>query len=124
MSSLTVERHLEVVAISGVQVAEVNWLWQPFIALGKVSLLVGDPECGKTYMALALAAAVTTGTVIPLEPPIGIEGEPALESVPQRRPANVIYCSGEDDFADTLKPRFLKQRGDVNRLFGVKMIAE
>jgi hypothetical protein len=41
----------------------VEWLWEGMIPLRKVTLLVGDPEKGKTFVALDLAARVTRGDV-------------------------------------------------------------
>ncbi len=50
-----------VVRLSDVQSEEVSWLWEPYIPLGKLTLLEGDPQAGKTWVALAIAAAITTG---------------------------------------------------------------
>jgi transcriptional regulator with AAA-type ATPase domain len=38
---------------------KVSWLWHPYIPLGKVTLMEGDPGLGKTFIALAITAAVT-----------------------------------------------------------------
>ena len=32
---------------SDISAVPVSWLWQPYIALGKITLLQGDPGCGK-----------------------------------------------------------------------------
>ena len=34
---------------SEVQSTDVRWLWYPFIAIGKITLLQGDPGDGKFY---------------------------------------------------------------------------
>jgi hypothetical protein len=73
---------------------EVDWLWYPYIPYGKITLLQGDPGCGKTTFILALAASLTTGT--------GIPGDST-----ERSPVNVIYQTAEDGLADTIKPRLL-----------------
>lgn len=39
----------------------VNWLWQGYLPTGMLTLLGGAPGCGKTTLALSLAAIVTTG---------------------------------------------------------------
>ena len=39
----------------------VRWLWYPFIAAGKITLLQGDPGDGKSTMMMNLIATVTTG---------------------------------------------------------------
>jgi archaellum biogenesis ATPase FlaH len=114
------ERQLDVVSFADVEVKEVAWLIPPYIPLGKITILEGDPESGKTFLAIAMAAAVTSGTVMDLT------GIPVEGRVPARTtPSNVLYFTGEDDLADTLKPRFLKQQGDQTRFFAVQgMVSE
>ncbi len=51
----------EVVRLSDIEPTEVRWLAEPYIPLGKVTLLEGDPGVGKTYVALDMIAAITRG---------------------------------------------------------------
>ena len=37
---------------SDVQATSVHWLWYPFIAVGKLTLLQGDPGDGKSTMMI------------------------------------------------------------------------
>ena len=39
----------------------VVWLWRDWLALGKLHLLAGAPGQGKTSIAIAFAATVTSG---------------------------------------------------------------
>lgn len=39
----------------------VRWLWPGYLPAGMLTLLGGAPGCGKTTIALALAAVVTRG---------------------------------------------------------------
>ena len=39
---------------SDVQATSVRWLWYPFIAVGKITLLQGDPGDGKSTMMLGI----------------------------------------------------------------------
>lgn len=43
----------------------IEWLWNPWIPKGMVTLLVGDPKVGKSRIALSLAAAVIRGDAWP-----------------------------------------------------------
>ena len=43
-----------------VQATPVTWLWWPYIALGKLSMLDGDPGIGKSLLMTQLAANLTT----------------------------------------------------------------
>lgn len=45
----------------GVKLEPVNWLWQGFLPAGMLTLLGGAPGCGKTTIALSLAAVITRG---------------------------------------------------------------
>ena len=50
---------------SSVKPVPQSWLWYPYIAAGKLSLLSGDPGDGKTALALTIAAHITTGRALP-----------------------------------------------------------
>lgn len=82
------------VPLSSIQSVKTKWLWHPYIPLGKITLMEADPGTGKTYMALSLAAVVSSGGHFYWEP-----------KTTCRAPANVIYQTAEDGLADTIKPR-------------------
>lgn len=77
---------------SDVRATPVRWLWYPYIAVGKITLLQGDPGDGKSTMILNLISEISKGGKTPDGKALGI---------PQR----VIYQCSEDDTADTIKPR-------------------
>lgn len=54
------------VPLSSVAPESVTWLWDPYIPSGKLTLLEGDPAAGKTWLALAFAAAVSRGRGLPM----------------------------------------------------------
>jgi len=83
----------------------VHWLWRYWLALGKLHILAGAPGQGKTTIALACAATVTTGG----RWPDGTRCEAG----------NVLIWSGEDDPADTLLPRLLAAGADKARCYFV-----
>lgn len=98
------------VRLSDVLPEEVNFLWHPYVPLGKNTLLEGDPGLGKTFTALELAAAVTLGRRLP--GPLGQSGEP-------RAPANVVYLTVEDGLGDTLRPRLDAAGADSSRIYTI-----
>ena len=69
---------LKLISMSEINAEEVQWLWYPYIPLGKLTILQGDPGEGKTSFILAVIAAPTRGDPLP-------ECEQAAE------PMNVIY---------------------------------
>ncbi|BAF61058.1 MAG: AAA family ATPase [Pelotomaculum sp.] len=99
-----------IVRLAEVEPEEVAWLWEPYIPLGKLTILEGDPGVGKTWLALQLAAIVSRGDPFP-----GLDGVPRE----RREPANVVYLSAEDGLADTLRPRLDKAGADVNRVYAL-----
>lgn len=78
--------------LSDVEREDVTWLWHPYIPKGKLSLLVGNPGVGKSFLTCAITGAVTQGWTLP--------GTDA----PLDR-ASVILLAAEDGPADTLRPR-------------------
>ena len=78
-------------SIADIQPTEVEWLWKPYIPLGKLTLFDGDPGVGKSWASCALVAAVTRGTGLP--------------GVMDTEPRNVLMLSAEDGLGDTIRPR-------------------
>lgn len=88
-----------------VELEEVNWLWYPYIPLGKLTIIQGDPAQGKTHLLLKLAADCTNGTPFP--------------ECEANEPFNVIYQTAEDGLGDTIKPRLIKSGADQSRIFNI-----
>lgn len=85
---------------------DVHWLWYPYLPLGKLCLLGGDPGLGKTWIALGIAAAYSRGQwpfVDPLQPS-------------EQEPGQTLYCASEDGQADTLVPRLKTMGADLDRV--------
>ena len=77
---------------SDVQMSTVSWIWYPYIAVGKITLLEGDPGDGKSTMMLHLIAELSIGGKTP-------DGRNI------NNPERVIYQCSEDGAADTIRPR-------------------
>ena len=54
---MTTENKLQLIRMSDVKLQSVDWLWYPCIPFGKITMIQGDPDKGKTTLALRLAAA-------------------------------------------------------------------
>ena len=90
------------ICVADVPQEPIHWLWYPYFPLGKISLIDGDPNVGKSLLTLDLAARVTTGAPMP-------DGSPGVHG-------SVLLISAEDDIADTVRPRFVAAGGDLTRL--------
>src|SRR5690554_5371911 len=97
------QKSAEIICLDGIEAEEVEWFWYPYIPLGKITLVQGDPGDGKTTVVLNIAADVSAGRALP-----GVE--PA-------DPGNVIYQTAEDGLADTIKPRLVAANADCKRIF-------
>jgi putative DNA primase/helicase len=82
--------------------SRVKWLWPGYLARGKINILAGDPGCGKTMIACAIEAAVTTGHQFPT-------GDACS-------PGRVLMFTSEDDLSDTIIPRLLAAGADMSRV--------
>jgi putative DNA primase/helicase len=102
---------LESVRAADVKMEAIDWLWVDRFALGKLGILAGLPDEGKSMILCYIAARVTKEN---LEWPNG-EGH-ALH------PGNVILLTAEDDPIDTVVPRLVAADADLNRVEIVKMV--
>lgn len=89
--------------IADVQPSTILWLWYPYIAKGRVSLIEGDPGVGKSWFTLAIAAAVSTGGKLPGQD----------RAMPK---GHVLLLSGEDGLSDTIAPRLMSFGADGHRI--------
>ena len=80
----------------------VQWLWYPYIPLGKLTVIQGDPGEGKTTFVLAMIAALTKGEALPEREPLD--------------PVNILYQTAEDGLADTIRPRLDALGADCSRV--------
>lgn len=84
----------------------VQWLWRPRIALGKVTVLEGDPDEGKSLLMLDLASRLSRGFVMP---------DGSTSDIPG--PAGTLLMTAEDGAADTVRPRLEAANADLSRIY-------
>ena len=81
------------VNLATVEPEQVEWLWPDRVAVGKLTLLTGDPGLGKSFITLDMAARVSKGLPWPDHTDAAaVQG-------------GVVLLSAEDDPADTIRPR-------------------
>lgn len=87
----------------------ISWLWPGRIPLGKLTLIVGDPGLGKSFLLVDMAARVSAKAPWP-------NGGTAPEG-------KVLLLTAEDGLADTVRPRLDAMGGNsasVVALTGVR----
>jgi len=94
--------------LADVEPVDVRWLWPGRVPLGRITLLVGRPGEGKSFLTTYMASRVSTGSPWPdgTECPRG----------------SVILVSAEDDPGDTIRPRLDAHRADVRRVHLLAMV--
>lgn len=88
----------------------IDWLWEGWLARGKMHILGGAPGTGKTTISMTLAAIVSRGGIWP----DGSRSEPGL----------VLIWSGEDSPQDTLVPRLMLAGADMSKVFFVDGVTD
>lgn len=91
---------------SDVETKQIDWLWFPYLPKGMVSIIQGDPKCGKTFMLIDIISRITRGDYKPL-------------SCEKFEVGNVIFQNSDDPIEYSLKGRFEKQKADTTRVFCV-----
>lgn len=78
-----------------------RWLWPGYVPCGKVTILDGDPGLGKSTLTLDLAARISRGDTFP-------------DDAGEFSGGASLIVSGEDDIADTMKPRLRAAGADMS----------
>ena len=100
------------VCLADVEPRDVEWLWPRRIALGKITMLAGDPGLGKSFCSVDIAARISAGLAWP-----------DLPDRPQS-PGGVIILSAEDALDDTIRPRLDAAGADPSRVCALQAIQE
>jgi hypothetical protein len=95
---------------SDIQPEAICWLWPQRIALGKISLIAGQPGLGKSQITTYLAAVTSSGGNWPT-------GE-------QCDAGDVLILSAEDDPADTIRPRLEANGATLKRVHIVEAVRD
>ena len=99
------------IILATVQPERVSWLWPGRIPLGKVTVLDGDPDLGKSLITLDLASRVSAGRAMP----DGSVGDLA-------GPRGVVLLTAEDDLSDTVRPRLDAAGADSSRILALDSV--
>ncbi len=96
-----------ITCLADIAAVPVDWLWYPYLPKGEPVLLAGDGGVGKTFVAMAIVACITTGKPLPWgkNPPVG----------------NVLFVTAEDDLGKAIRPRADKAGVDLNRVFALEL---
>lgn len=100
--NMTIKKGL--IPLESVQDLKINWLWEPYIQRGNLTILRGDGGVGKTYFVSALMSALAQAKT-----PKGMPGELHTHN------GRSVYFGNEDD-PSTIKAR-VKAAGGGSGIF-------
>ena len=88
---------------SDIESKPMKWLLNPYLPIGTVIVLLGDGGYGKSFATLAIAAAISNGTLLPgMETPL-----PA---------SDVIIANAENPWPSVIKPRLEMLGADCTKI--------
>jgi hypothetical protein len=90
--------------VSHLQARPLDWLWTGRRAFGKLAILDGDPDLGKSLITLDLCARLSTGRPLP-------DGSTGTG------PESCLLLCAEDSAADTIRPRLEALAADLERIY-------
>jgi hypothetical protein len=91
------------IRLSDVTSEPIDWIWPKRLAVGKKTLLAGDPGEGKSTLTIDTAARITRGAAWP-------DGGLAPQGP-------VLFLCAEDGIADTVRPRIDAHGGDPRSVY-------
>jgi putative DNA primase/helicase len=109
-SQVAVDGELATVCVADVEATPIEWLWPGRIARGKLTLLAGNPDLGKSQIAIDISARLSQGAMWP-------DGGAAQAGA-------TIMLSAEDAVADTIRPRLEAAEAELQRIHVVTMVVE
>lgn len=101
---------VDAVRLSDVEPEPVRWLWPGRFALGKLSLIAGQPGLGKSFLTLDIAARVSRGDCWPCDESTRCDQ------------GGVVLLSAEDDIEDTIVPRLIAAQADRSRIQAMRAL--
>lgn len=97
------EEKLKLKRLNTYEPMDVDWLWEPYIARGMLTIVEGDPNVGKSYLTMHIAAMITIGGELPDEQKLKTE--------------SVYFLSAEDMANVTVRPRIEAMGGDSAKVW-------
>ena len=93
---------VQITCATDIKPKPIDWLWEGWLARGKLEVFAGMAGTGKTTIAISLAATISNGGSFPdnSRSPVG----------------NVLIWSGEDSPEDTLVPRLIAAGADLSKV--------
>ncbi|HMD54719.1 MAG TPA: AAA family ATPase, partial [Phycisphaerae bacterium] len=93
-----------------------NWLWENRLPRGKIVLLAGPSGSGKTFLAIDLAARITTSREFPNTENRKPNTENCSTESLNSRPGSVLLVTPQEDLLDNIRPRLHAAQADPDKI--------
>ncbi len=93
--------------LADVTAQPIDWLWHGKLARGMVSMFAGNPGEGKSTLTMDICGRLTTGRTF--------HGDDTINP-----PCSVILMGGEDNLADTVRPRLDAAGADLSKVIALE----
>lgn len=103
---------LDLICLDEIKTKSVDWLWKPYIPLGYITIVVGDPGVGKSYLLVDLCSRITNGQAFPFNE----------ENDEKTIQGKIIFQNGEDGIEDTVKERFETCNANLKNVYIINEI--
>ncbi len=97
------------ISLADVEGKEIQWFWPNRIPAGMLTLLVGNPGVGKSFLTMYICAIVSTGRDWP-------------DDKNTLAPGSVLLFSDEESLEYAIKPRLQSHGADCSKIFAVPHI--
>ena len=104
------ERGLVMVRAADVKPVAVDWIWDGRIARGKITIIAGAPDVGKSQIGAYIASRITNGQHWP--------------GAARAHIGDVVILASEDSIEDTWVPRLMAAGADLAHVHFVKMVID
>jgi hypothetical protein len=95
---------LRLIRVTDIRPEPISWLWPGYVPRGKLTLLDGDPDYGKSLITVDMAARLSRGRELPDGTPGGSIGR-------------TLFLQAEDKAEDTLHPRLEAAGANFDHVF-------
>ena len=97
-------KNLIIKSASQYQESQIQWIWENYIAKGKLHLLAAPPGSAKTLLAVTIAALLSNNRPFP-------------DGYRLKREGCIVIWSDEDSIEDVLKPRLIAANANLDNIF-------
>lgn len=104
------ERRATTVCLADVEAEPVHWLWPRRFPLGMLTLLIGDPSVGKSFITLGMASTISVGAPWP-------DSNGECSEV-----GSTILLTAEDSLSHTVRPRLDRAGADPAKVHALTTV--